>query len=123
VVVSKRPLRVRRARNEDYDIWRGLGKAGLSGAFWVDLDTGEVNRRQFKREQLVTFFAKQAPALIAMEACGSAHYWARRFASFGYQVRLIAPSFVRPFVKRNKDGQQGRLKPCIAPRRRSRRLS
>jgi transposase len=69
---------------------------------WVDMDTGEVNRRQFKREQLVTFFAKQAPALIAMEACGSAHYWARRFASFGHQVRLIAPAFVRPFVKRNK---------------------
>ncbi|MGF6876739.1 transposase [Paraburkholderia sp. MM5477-R1] len=69
---------------------------------WVDMDTGEINRRQLKREQLVTFFAKQAPALIAMEACGSAHYWARRFASFGHQVRLIAPSFVRPFVKRNK---------------------
>lgn len=69
---------------------------------WVDMDTGEINRRQLKREQLVAFFAKQAPALIAMEACGSAHYWARRFASFGHQVRLIAPSFVRPFVKRNK---------------------
>ncbi len=69
---------------------------------WVDMDTGEINRRQLKREQLVTFFAQQAPALIAMEACGSAHYWARRFASFGHEVRLIAPSFVRPFVKRNK---------------------
>lgn len=69
---------------------------------WVDMDTGEINRRQLKREQLVTFFAKQAPALIAMEACGSAHYWARRFARFGHQVRLIAPTFVRPFVKRNK---------------------
>lgn len=69
---------------------------------WVDMDTGEINRRQFKREQLVTFFANQAPALIAMEACGSAHYWARRFTSFGHQVRLIAPSFVRPLVKSNK---------------------
>ena len=69
---------------------------------WVDMDTGEINRRQLKREQLVAFFAKQAPALIAMEACGSAHYWGRRFASLGHQVRLIAPAFVRPFVKRNK---------------------
>lgn len=69
---------------------------------WVDMDTGEIDRRQFKREQLVTFFANQAPALIAMEACGSAHYWARRFASLGHQVRLISPSFVRPFVKSNK---------------------
>jgi transposase len=69
---------------------------------WVDMETGEINRRQFKREQLVTFFAQQAPSLIAMEACGSAHYWARRFAGFGHQVRLISSSFVRPFVKRNK---------------------
>ncbi|NUX59593.1 transposase [Paraburkholderia sp. JPY418] len=61
-----------------------------------------VKRRQLRRDQLVTFFAKQAPALIAMEACGSAHYWARHFISFGHQVRLIAASFVRPFVKRNK---------------------
>ncbi|MGF6267058.1 hypothetical protein OKW49_008052 [Paraburkholderia youngii] len=63
---------------------------------------GEIERRQLKRKVLVTFFAKQAPAVIAMEACGSAHYWARRFASLGHQVRLIAPSFVRPFVKSNK---------------------
>ena len=69
---------------------------------WVNMETGEINRRQLRREQLVTFFASQAPALVAMEACGSAHYWARRFAGFGHQVRLIAPSFVRPFVKRNK---------------------
>ncbi|MGF6446463.1 transposase [Paraburkholderia youngii] len=68
----------------------------------VDMETGEIERRQLKREALVTFFAKQAPAVIAMEACGSAHYWARRFASLGHQVRLIAPSFVRPFVKSNK---------------------
>jgi transposase len=69
---------------------------------WVDMDTGEINRRQLKREQLVAFFARQVPALIAMEACGSAHYWARRFVSLGHQVRLIAPAFVRLFVKRNK---------------------
>jgi len=69
---------------------------------WVNMETGEINRRQLRREQLVTFFASQAPALVAMEACGSAHYWARRFAGLGHQVRLIAPSFVRPFVKRNK---------------------
>lgn len=68
----------------------------------VDMETGEVERRQLKREALVTYFAKQAPAVIAMEACGSVHYWARRFASFGHEVRLIAPSFVRPFVKSNK---------------------
>ncbi|MBB5504505.1 transposase [Paraburkholderia sp. JPY681] len=66
------------------------------------MDTGEINRRQLKRERIVTFFANHAHASIAMEACGSAHHWARRFASFGHQVRLISPSFVRPFVKSNK---------------------
>jgi transposase len=45
---------------------------------WVDMETGEINERQFRREQLVTFFTKQALRFIAMEACGSAHYWARR---------------------------------------------
>jgi transposase len=66
------------------------------------METGEIERRQFRREQLIRFFTNQAPALIAMEACGSAHYWARRLTSLGHQVKLIAPSFVRPFVKRNK---------------------
>jgi transposase len=69
---------------------------------WVNMETGEINRRQFRREQLVTFFAKQQSALIAMETCGSAHYWARCLQRLGHQVRLIAPAFVRPFVKRNK---------------------
>lgn len=66
------------------------------------METGEVERRQLKRQALVTYLAKQAPAVIAMEACGSAHYWARRFSSLGHQVRLIAPRFVRPFVKSNR---------------------
>lgn len=69
---------------------------------WVDMETGEIGRRQFKRDQLVQFFSNCAPALIAMEACGSAHFWARKLSALGHQVRLIAPSFVRPFVKRNK---------------------
>lgn len=69
---------------------------------WVDMETGEIGRQQLRRQQLVAFFANQAPALVAMEACGSAHYWARQFAGLGHQVKLISPSFVRPFVKRNK---------------------
>ena len=66
------------------------------------METGEIERRQFKREALVRFFARQAPAVIPMEACGGAHYWALRFMSLGHEIRLIAPSFVRPFVKSNK---------------------
>ncbi|MEM5386764.1 IS110 family transposase [Paraburkholderia phymatum] len=69
---------------------------------WVDTETGEIGRRQLKRAQLRGFFANRPPAIIAMEACGSAHYWARQLISLGHEVRLIAPQFVRPFVKRNK---------------------
>ena len=48
------------------------------------------------------FFAALSPCLIRMEACGSAHYWARALSAQGHQVRLIPPQFVRPFIKTNK---------------------
>jgi transposase len=69
---------------------------------WVEMETGEICRRQLKREQVAQFFANRAPALVAMEACGSAHYWGRRLTGLGHEVRLIATQFVRPFVKNNK---------------------
>lgn len=69
---------------------------------WVDMETGEMCRRQLKRGEVAEFFANRAPAVVAMEACGSAHYWARKFAALGHEVRLIAAQFVRPFVKHNK---------------------
>lgn len=69
---------------------------------WVDAETGEIGRRQLKRGQLLEFFALRSPAVVAMEACGSAHYWARKLLSFGHEVRLITAQFVRPFVKTNK---------------------
>jgi len=69
---------------------------------WVDMETGEIGRRQLKRAQVAEFFANREASVIAMEACGSAHYWARKFAAMGHEVRLIAGQFVRPFVKTNK---------------------
>lgn len=69
---------------------------------WVDRETGEICRRQLKREQVAEFFSNREPGVIAMEACGSAHYWARKFVGMGHEVRLIAAQFVRPFVKTNK---------------------
>ena len=69
---------------------------------WVDMETGEICRRQLKRDQVAEFFANREPALVAMEACGSAHYWGRKLKGFGHEVRLIAAQFVRPFVKTNK---------------------
>ena len=69
---------------------------------WVDIETGEMCRRQLKRQQVAEFFANCNPGIIAMEACGSAHYWGRKFAAMGHEVLLIAGQFVRPFVKSNK---------------------
>lgn len=69
---------------------------------WVEMETGEICRRQLKRDEVMEFFARRAPGVVAMEACGSAHYWARKLAGYGHEVRLIAAQFVRPFVKRNK---------------------
>lgn len=51
---------------------------------------------------MAEFFSNREPGVIAMEACGSAHYWARKFVGMGHEVRLIAAQFVRPFVKTNK---------------------
>jgi transposase len=69
---------------------------------WVDMDTGEICRRQLQRDEVMQFFAQREPAVVAMEACGSAHYWGRKLQGYGHEVRLIAAQFVRPFVKSNK---------------------
>jgi len=66
--------------------------------------TGEIKfRRKLARGQFLRFMASQSPALVAMEACGSAHYWARELVALGHEVKLIAPQYVRPFVKRQKN--------------------
>ena len=54
-------------------------------------------RKQLKRSQVVSFFAQLAPCLIGMEACGGAHFWARKLMEFGHTVKLIAPQFVKPY--------------------------
>jgi transposase len=59
-------------------------------------------RKRLKRGEVVAFFARLSPCLIGMEACGSAHHWARELAALGHTVRLMAPQFVKPYVKANK---------------------
>jgi transposase len=59
-------------------------------------------RKKVRRPQFLQFMASQPPALVVMEACGSAHYWARELMNAGHEVKLIAPQYVRPFVKRQK---------------------
>ncbi|AEM48459.1 transposase IS116/IS110/IS902 family protein [Acidithiobacillus ferrivorans SS3] len=70
---------------------------------WVNMETGEIHRKQLKRRALLEFFANRQPGIVAMEACGSAHYWALELRKLGHEVRLIAAQFVRPFVKTNKN--------------------
>src|ERR1039457_4549854 len=60
-------------------------------------------RKQLKRSKVAEFFAQLPPCLIGMEACGGAHYWARKLTDFGHTVKLIAPQFVKPYVKTNKN--------------------
>lgn len=62
-----------------------------------------VFRRRLRREQVLAYFAAQPPCLVAMEACPGAHYWGREIGKLGHTVRLIAPAYVRPFVKRQKN--------------------
>jgi transposase len=76
------------------------GKAGL--------------RRQLKRKDVMSFFATLEPCLIGMEACGSAHYWARKLSELGHTVRLMAPQFVKPYVKTNKSDRNDAEAICEA---------
>jgi transposase len=61
-----------------------------------------VIQKRLRRAQVAGFFAKLAPALVGIEACGTAHYWGRTLCALGHQVRLIPAAYVKPFVKRNK---------------------
>ena len=60
-------------------------------------------RKQLKRAELSSYFANLEPCLIGMEACGSAHHWARKLEGYGHTVKLMAPQFVKPYVKTNKN--------------------
>jgi transposase len=69
----------------------------------VDEQDRPVLRRQLKRSQVLEFFARLEPCLVGMEACAGAHYWGRKLAAMGHTVRLIAPKYVKAYVKTNKN--------------------
>ncbi|MGN6210396.1 MAG: IS110 family transposase [Rhizobiaceae bacterium] len=70
---------------------------GVNGAEEV------VLRRQMRRTEMIKFFEKLPSTLIGIEACGSSHHWARLLQSFGHEVKLIAPQYVKAYVKRGKN--------------------
>ena len=86
-----------------------IATIGIDLARWmfqvhgVDERGKTVLRKQLKRSQVAEFTAQLPPCIVGMEACGSAHYWARKLHSFGHTVRLMSPQFVKPYVKSNKN--------------------
>ena len=66
-------------------------------------DGKAVLRKKLTRSQFRAFMAKQPSCIVAMEACATAHYWAREMVKMGHDARLIAPIYVKPFVKRQKN--------------------
>jgi len=69
----------------------------------VDAQGKAALKKQLKRNQVLSFFANLSPCVIGMEACAGAHHWARKLESFGHRVKLMAPQFVKPYVKTNKN--------------------
>jgi transposase len=79
-------------------------------------------RKRVTRSKLLGFLAAQAPCVVAMEACAGAHYWAREIGKLGHCVRLIAPAYVKPFVKRQKNDAADAEAICEAAQRPSMRF-
>ena len=69
----------------------------------IDASGKVILQRQLRRSAVEKFFAKLSPCTVGMEACGSAHHWARVIASHGHEVKLMPPAYVKPYVKRNKN--------------------
>jgi transposase len=86
-------------------------------AHGADASGAVVFRKKLRRDQLLAFFAAQPRCVVAMEACAGAHHWARELAALGHQPRLIPPSYVKPFVKRQKNDMADAEAICEAAQR------
>ena len=69
----------------------------------VDAAGDVILRRRLTRARVVPFFAKMAPCLVGIEACATSHHWARELRKLGHEVRLMPPSYVKAYVKRQKN--------------------
>ena len=88
----------------------------------VDSNGKVVIKRQLRRKQVLEFFGKISPCLVGMEACGTAHHWARELANLGHTVRMMPPSYVKGYVKRSKSDAADAAAICEAVSRPSMRF-
>ena len=79
-----------------------LGK-GYFQAHGLRVEDGSAVKRKLSRSKVRAFFAQVAPCRVGMEACGSAHYWARELVAMGHEVVLMPPATIKPYVKRGKN--------------------
>jgi transposase len=86
-------------------------------AHGADASGAVLFRKKLRRHQVLAFFAAQPPCTVAMEACASAHHWAREIGRLGHAVRLIPPAYVKPFVKRQKNDAADAEAICEAAQR------
>ena len=82
--------------------------------YGVDESEQRVLSKTVRRGQLLATFAQLPPCLVGMEACGSAHYWAREFRKLGHEPRLMAPQFVAPYRKNDKNDRNDAAAICEA---------
>jgi len=80
----------------------------------IDQQDRPVLRINLRRAQMISFFRKLPSTVIALEACGSSHYWARELTALGHTVRLIPPQYVKPYVKRGKNDRNDAEAICEA---------
>lgn len=81
-----------------------------------------IVRKTLSRDQVLSFFSALPPCMVAMESCGASHYWGREIALLGHEVRLIPPTYVKPFVKRQKNDAADAEAICEAAQRPSMRF-